>query len=270
MAVCGILGLMIANNRLLRAKVWHLREKPKRNEFTYSVFYIAHLLNTPETKKSPLFSYDRFNLLSLHKKDLGPKDGSEWLPWVTEQFKQGGVLIGETDNIEVITHPRLFGYAFNPISFWILFNEREEIKAVLCEVHNTFKETHNYLLKHDDGRVIAATDVFEAAKKMYVSPFNKIEGYYKFSFLRTEQKFKADIHYYVGENPVVQTAVAGNYATLSTLGILQLLLLYPMMTVMVIVRIHWQALKLYVKKVPHTLPIKPKVTSENTTVGKQE
>ena len=253
--------------RLLKAKVWHLREKPKRNEFTYGVFYVAHPVFPVSQSKPKLLSFDRFNILSLYKKDLGPKDGSLWLPWVRTEYVQAGVRVEETDSIELITHPRLFGYAFNPISFWVLSNADGKMKAVLCEVHNTFGDDHNYMLTHPDGRCIDYSDVFRADKKLYVSPFNTMDGYYTFRFKKTEDRFNADIIYYVDDEFVLKTALAGVYESLTSPKILSLIVRYPLMTVMVIVRIHWQALILFFKKVKHTLGVRPSATHKETTKG---
>lgn len=257
----------MSNTRLLKAKVWHLREKPKRNEFTYSVYYLAHELNAKPTPKPRLLSFDSFNILSLYKKDLGPKDGSDWWLWATQQFEQATIPVTHTDTIEVISHPRLFGYAFNPISFWILLNETKDIKAVLCEVHNTFRGHHNYLLSNANGSFIQPHEIFTTPKKLYVSPFNTMEGYYTFSFLRTDKKFKSDIIYYVGEDAMVKTAMAGTYSRLTSLSILGVVVRYPFMTIMVVVRIHLQAVRLYLKKVSFTLKQRPREITDETTLG---
>lgn len=260
---------MIQKTRLLPAKVWHLRERPKRNEFTYSVYYVAHRLKSGDAGRPKLLSFNSFNIFSLYNKDLGPKDGRDWLPWIQEEFQKHGVFVEQTDEVEVITHPRLFGYAFNPISFWILLNEQEEIKAVLCEVHNTFKDHHNYIIKHDDLRPIQPSDVFEAKKNLYVSPFNTMEGHYTFSFKRDERGFKTDIIYYKDESSVVKTAMAGSYQKLTSGTILASVARYPLMTVMVVVRIHWQAVKLFAKKVAHTLGSRPKESQRGTTEARK-
>lgn len=249
---------MYRKTRLLKAKVWHLREKPKRNEFTYNVYYLAHRLKVTGNKKPRLLSFDRFNVLSLYKKDIGPKDDSDWLPWATKMFAGKGLEVLDTDEIEVISHPRLFGYAFNPISFWMLLDASKNIKAVICEVHNTFGQHHNYVLAHADGSHIAPTDIFTEKKELYVSPFNTMDGYYTFSFLRTKEKFKADIIYYTAGEFVVKTAMAGSYAPLGSLAILGVVVKYPVMTILVVARIHWQAVRLFFKKVPHTLGVRPR------------
>lgn len=258
---------MSTKTTLLKAKVWHLREEPKHNKFTYSVYYLSRRLRAKEKSKPALLSFNRFNVLSLYNKDLGKKDGTSWLPWAQGEFEKAGVRVADTDDIEVITHPRLFGYAFNPITFWVLLSEYEEIKAVLCEVHNTFGDDHNYVLAHQDGKTIQPEDIFTAPKELYVSPFNTMEGYYTFSFKRSEKEFKTDIVYYSGEKFVLKTAMSGVYTPLTSPKILGVVFSYPLMTVMVVVRIHWQALKLYAKRVRHTLRLRPSSTHGETTRG---
>ena len=252
---------------LLKAKVWHLRERPKKNEFTYSVYYVAIRLKELASQKPTLFSFNRFNILSVYNQDLGKKDDTAWLPWIKEEFEKAGVEMLDTDDVEVIIHPRLFGYAFNPISYWLLLDSNNSIKAVLCEVHNTFKQAHNYVLAHDDKRPIAPTDTFTAKKQLYVSPFNTVDGYYTFTFAREHGKFTSNIFYYVGNECVVKTAMSGNYSPLTSPSILGVVVKYPLMTILVVARIHFQAVKLYFKKVRLTLDKRPKNHVSKTTVG---
>lgn len=262
--------MMKQHIRLLKANVWHRRERPKHNEFTYGVFYVAYPVDEEYNIQKPrLFSFNHFNILSLYAKDLGPKNGGRWLEWIRAEYARAGVSLANTDTIELITHPRLFGYAFNPISFWILCNADQKIKAVLCEVHNTFGDDHNYVFVHEGGRAIERGDVFRAEKSLYVSPFNTMDGYYTFSFEKNEKQFKASIIYYVGDAFVLKTALLGEYETLSSLKILSLIVQYPLMTIMVVVRIHWQALVLFLKKMKHTLAQRPHQTHGDTTRGEE-
>lgn len=252
--------------KLLRGKVWHKREKPARNEFTYRVFYVSFELGESKSIKPRLFSFDRWNIMSVYNKDHGTR-GGDVLLWVQETFKAANVLLDTEDTIELIAHPRVFGYTFNPISYFLLLNKNKELKAVICEVNNTFGDNHNYVLAHQDMRPIKNEDVFTADKHLFVSPFNTVQGGYTFKFSKSDDGFSSDIVYLKDGEPVVKTAVAGTYSDCSSWSILYTYLAYPLMTMMVVVRIHWQAVKLFFKKVPHTLRERPTHTHGGFTRG---
>jgi uncharacterized protein len=253
--------------KLLRGKVWHRRDKPAHNEFTYRVFYASYELNEPQIVKPALFSFNRFNVMSVRETDHGTRNGSSLLTWATDTFTSAGVGVPDGSTIELIAHPRIFGYAFNPISYFLLLDAKRELRAVICEVNNTFGDNHNYVLAHEDGRVISKDDVFYADKQLYVSPFNTMRGGYTFCFKKTTAGFGSDIVYLNNDEPVLKTAVYGTYTDCTSLSILTTYITYPLMTIMVVVRIHWQAVKLFFKKVPHTLHERPAPISGGFTRG---
>ena len=85
---------------------------------------------------------------------------------------------------EVVLHafPRMLGYVFNPVSFWVCHDREGRVRAVLCEVCNTFGEQHNYLLAHPDGRPLVSGETLRARKVLHVSPFCEVKGGYRFRF----------------------------------------------------------------------------------------
>lgn len=250
--------------RLLTARVGHIRHVPKRNSFTYRVYYtLFPVYTTPHLPH--LFSIDHWNALSVYTRDHGPKDGSDWEPWLKAQCHVHGFPWNTVAAAYLIAHPRLYGYAFNPISFWLLMDIEKNIRAVLCEVHNTFGDDHNYFLFHKDYRPIQADDIFSAPKHLYVSPFNPMSGSYTFRFAYTENTYAAHISYMENNTPVVETHLEGTHTPLTTGAIIRTLIQYPLMTFMVFVRIHLQALRILVKGVPHTLGSRPPHTTNETT-----
>ncbi len=253
--------------KLLKAEIWHRRDKPSHNEFTHRVFYVSHDLREERENVPRFFSFDRSNVMSIKQKNHGVRDGSDLLSWVKKSFIGVGVVPLENDSIEFIAHPSVFGYTFNPISFYNLLGTKGELKAVLCEVHNTFNDDHSYVLAHKDLRPIIKSDVFTAEKALYVSPFNTMNGSYTFSFEKTAEGFCADIVYWKDGEWVIKTAVAGKYSPCTSLSIIVTYVTYPLMTLMVVFRIHWQAVRLYFKKVPHTLKEKPLDERKGVTRG---
>lgn len=240
--------------KLLRATVGHKRLNPKENSFAYAVYYVAHAIEqTPP--HIPLFSFNRFNVFSVYQKDHGARtNDTTWRTWLTTLCAQEHITVAQDDTVTLISHPRLFGYAFNPISFWLIREKNTHLKAILCEVTNTFGNYHHYVLAHPDAREILPTDIFHAKKDLYVSPFTTVSpGRYTFSFTVTESDFKAVIDYFENDTHILNTYMGGTLVPLSTMRIVQSVLSYPLMTLLVVARIHYQAIRLWLKGVAPTL-----------------
>jgi DUF1365 family protein len=151
------------------------------------------------------------------------------------------------------TFPRVFGYVFNPVSFWFAHRSDGSLRAVVCEVNNTFGERHCYLLAHDDGRPLAWGEEVSARKVFHVSPFCAIDGRYRFRFMLTEgaaPRFVGRIDHDANDGPLLQTSLSGALEPLTDRALLRALFGYPAFTLGVIARIHWQALRLFLKRVP--------------------
>lgn len=153
---------------------------------------------------------------------------------------------------EVVLHtmPRIFGYVFNPVSFWFCHDAAGSLRAVLAEVNNTFGERHNYLIHHDDLRPISRDDTLQARKVFHVSPFFPVQGSYRFRFGASNGHHSVDIDYYIGEQRQLRTRVSGQARMLDGAGLRRWLLRHPLMTFGVVLRIHWQALRLALRRVP--------------------
>lgn len=237
---------MIAGGLSL-ASVFHKRLRPKANTFRYGVFYICVALRDIERLRRPFFSLDRFNLLSFHRKDHGPRTGGDLETWIRGLLKDNRLEAVDGD-IVLHCHPRLLGYAFNPISLWFCHDRAGDLRAVLCEVKNTFGERHLYLVAHADSRPIEPSDWLQAHKVFHVSPFLPIEGFYRFRFRLDESGVRADIHYHDAAGPMLVTYVEGARCDLTTASALGAVLRHPLMTLMVVGRIHYQAARLLLKR----------------------
>lgn len=233
---------------LLVGHVMHKRLRPTVHGFVYPVFFVRLPLSRLDAASHGLFSVDRFNALSFHRRDHGPRDGSPLLPWIRTVLKEHGL----PDNGEVVlqTFPRVFGFVFNPVSFWLCHNASGELIAMLAEVSNTFGERHNYLLKNPDGAPLQDGQVLQAEKALHVSPFNKIEGGYRFVLTLNRDVPRIRIDYADTEGPLLLTAVSGKPQGWAPRALLMALLRMPLLTFGVVLRIHWQALRLWLKKVP--------------------
>ena len=240
-------------HELCFGNVHHSRLRPARNSFNYGVYFLRLPLRSmqdiPLTSK--LLSHNRFNLLTFHDKDHG--DGvSTPLLWIENLLKAEGIQDADGE-IWLQTFPRVLGYVFNPVSFWFCHTQAGALRAVLCEVSNTFGERHCYLL--DQTTPIGNSDELVARKVFHVSPFCEVTGSYRFQFKRTQQpdgseRTLAQIDHHDASGPLLLTNISGVAHALSDRVIAQALLRYPFMTFAVIARIHWQALKLFFKRVP--------------------
>ncbi len=255
------------NLELLSAKVGHTRFTPKNHTFSYDVFYVICPVTEKPIETPRFFSFNRFNIFSLHTKDHGGRDGGNWREWITKECKEREFAVAPEDQVLLISHPRLFGYAFNPISFWLVYEKDSYVKAVICEVRNTFGDNHNYFLSHPDLRAITAVDTFSAKKNLYVSPFNHMGGSYTFTFDVPKEKFKSVINYFENDTHILNTYMGGTRTPLTARAILSCVFRYPFMTLLIVARIHWQAIRLWFKGVSPTVHEKPTSTHGKTTIG---
>lgn len=242
---------------ILQAFVMHHRLRPRKHKFVYPVFMLRLDITELCAPSSPLASamlgINRWRPLSIYFKDHGPRDGTNLETWIRELLSSQNLATKSIDDIariELLSFPRVFGYAFNPISLWYCYNSQSALKVVLAEVNNTFGEHHFYLLKAADGEAITSSTDLICEKKMHVSPFCEIKGYYQFKFTETSKKTIAHIDYHDEDGLLLQTAIAGKRHALTSAALLTFLCKQPLLTVGVFARIHWHALLLWLKRVP--------------------
>jgi len=229
--------------------VMHARLRPRRNRFVYRVFFLRVPVDRLDTMRGPLFSVDQVNLFSFHRRDHGARDGTELGPWIRQLLLREGIDSADGE-IWLQAFPRVLGYVFNPVSFWLCHDRQGALRAVVCEVNNTFGEHHKYLLAHPDQRPIASGDRLTAEKVFHVSPFCEVKGRYQFQFTLQEHGCAVRIDYDDGEGRLLATAVRGRAQSLTTRALARAFIAYPWMTLGVIMRIHWQALRLWRRGVP--------------------
>lgn len=233
---------------LFTGEVLHHRLRPAVNRFRYRVFFVALPMSRIALAENRWFSLNRFNLVSLHYRDYGPGDGTHPLAWLRELLATEGVG-GADGEIVLQTFPRVLGYAFNPVSFWHCHDREGALRAIVCEVNNTFGERHCYLLAHADGRAMRAGETLGARKVFHVSPFFPIEGDYRFRFRLGADRALARIDYHDSAGDLLRTSVSGVGSAWSAGALVRAVSTHPLMTLAIIARIHWQALRLAAKRV---------------------
>ncbi len=246
---------------LVAGEIMHRRSRPEEHAFSYPGF----CLRLPLSRLPELPMWNRRGLVSFHDRDHGARDGSPLEPWLRSLLAREGVACeGE---IVLYTFPRMLGYVFNPVSFWVAHDEAGAVRAVLAEVNNTFGESHAYLLAHDDARPIAAGETMRARKVFHVSPFCEVKGEYTFRFHFGPGRWLARIDYFdepSNATPLLATSISGRVEALPRKA-WTLFLRYRWYTLGVIARIHWQAARLWLRRVPFFA--KPAPPRESLTRG---
>ncbi len=231
-------------SRIVNGRVLHRRRHPVENRFVYPVFYLLINADEFDTVDNWLFGVNRRRPLAFHFADHG--DGRDPRIWVRERLDQRGIR-DCTGPIWVQTFPRVFGFVFNPVSFWYCERSDGTTGAIVAEVNNTFGERHLYVLTPDEK-----TGRFEgvyADKQLYVSPFYPVSGGYRFYFNTDLDAPHVRIDYYDDNRLQLNTVIWGKSSRLTSTNLLAALARQPLLTLGVVVRIHWQALRLWLKGV---------------------
>lgn len=253
---------------LITGQVMHERMRPVRNRFVYPVFCIRVDLARLHTLDSRWFGVDRRRVLSLRTADYGPRDGSNLLDWIRGVLREAGLPADGPVHLQ--TFPRVFGYAFNPVSFWYCHDAAGALRAVMAEVNNTFGEHHRYLLYAKDGAPIGKHTILACPKQLYVSPFCQVEGSYFFRFRDAGDGRFVGIDHDDLQGLLMRTAIGGHAQPFTPANLRRALLRQPLLTVGVVARIHWQALRLWLRRVPlQARPPAPDTASE-TSLPAQE
>ena len=224
--------------------VIHKRFKPKIHFFKYQVFSL--LIDLSELKildqKISFFSYNSFNLISFFDKDHGDRDGSSLIEWVKKNLKENKI-ISENIKIKLLCYPRIFGYVFNPLSVFYVYDKNEELISILYEVKNTFGEQHTYIFKVENNNLLQ----HNCEKKFHVSPFIEMDCNYFFRILKPTEKISVIIDQYQSNEKILYASQDGIRRDFTSSELIRSYLKHPLMTFKIIIAIHFEAFKLWSK-----------------------
>ena len=253
---------MIKNSKIYTGKVIHRRFKPKEHYFKYSVFSLLIDLDELEDiqKEISIFSYNKFNIISFFDKDHGERDSSSLKNWVYSNIKTLG--IEEEVKIKLLCYPRIFGYVFNPLSIFFVYDKSSKLIAILYEVKNTFGEQHTYVFKTNDETVIQNN----CKKQFYVSPFIEMNCDYSFKILKPEEQLSVVINQSDEEGKLLFASQDGIAQEFNNKNLIISFLSHPLMSFKVIAAIHYEAFKLWIKRiklVTKKINLRNNITIEN-------
>jgi len=233
---------------ILFANVMHKRLFPKENSFSYRVYYLAcDLENLGDLSDSRWLGLNKWGLASFHYRDHGPCDGSSLKQWADSIIAEYAHDL-DISRVVLVAMPRILGYGFNPVSFWLCLDRSESLAGVICEVHNTFGERHVYLCRNEDGSPITRNQRIEAAKVFHVSPFLPRNGHYEFRFEYNDNRLGVWIDYFNEEGKKqLLTSLSGSLEPYSRRRLIHAFFFCPLVTIKTIAMIHWQAVKLLLK-----------------------
>ena len=238
--------------------VIHKRFKPKIHYFKYKVFSLLIDLSELKdlSKKIKFFSYNKFNLVSFYEKDHGNRDGSSLVSWVKKNLEDNNIN-SENVKIKLLCYPRIFGYVFNPLSVFYIYDESEKLVCILYEVKNTFGEQHTYIFKVDNDQKLYQHN---CSKKFHVSPFIEMNCKYFFRLLKPGEKISVIIDQYQTDEKILYASQDGQRVDFNTKELIKSYFKHPLMTFKIILAIHFEAFKLWIKGIRF---IKKKIKIKN-------
>ena len=257
-----------ASSGLYPGNVTHLRLAPRRHRFRYRLFMALFDLDELDQldRGLRLFSHNRANVFSFFDRDHLSGEG-EPLRVQVERLLQRAGLASDGGAIRLLCMPRMFGYAFNPISVYFCHRRDGALMATLYEVNNTFGQRHTYLIAApaSDGWIMQ-----QCVKRLHVSPFMDMDLTYAFRVRPPGTDIAFHVNAHKAGGLVLATGFLGRRAEFSDRMLSKLVVAFPLLTLKVILGIHFEALRLLLKGVrPRPTPPSPAAAATIVPTSKE-
>ncbi len=240
------------NSKIYESELSHIRTKPRPNKFKYKVYHFFLDLDEIGNMKhiNGLLGYEKFSLLSFFEKDhlkFAPNHANLPLKDRVKNYLSENKIEFVPEKIFLLTHLRVLHYVFNPVSLYYCYDSKNNLRLVLAEVNNTFLEQKGYIIdmQNSENKI--------QDKNFYVSPFIHHNCKFEFKITNPNENIFLNINSKNEKtNEIILTGILkGSRSEITTKNLIRLNFKYPLVTFKVIFLIHWQAFKLFLKKVTY-------------------
>lgn len=253
------------HSAIYEGTVRHRRFAPVSNAFTYRIFMMyLDLAELSEVFRGRwLWSTDHVNLACLRRQDhLG--DPALPLDEAVRQLAAERTGASPSGPVRLLTHLRYFGHCFNPVSFFYCYDRTgENVETVVAEVMNTpWHERHCYILSEGMNETHHPWKRYRFPKAFHVSPFIDMNVDYDWRFLTPGERIQVHMEDYVAGKKLFDATLSVRRRAITGATLRRVLVRYPLMTVQVVAKIHWQALRLWRKGAPFYVHPRKRMPSE--------